>query len=211
MKTFINFIKENVQQIQEPFFLSGDVLWISDDIVKELIPTYQDWYDCFDNFDNEEERVRRSKSNTQNFGDKRITLHCNKEYNHVAYDDGRFRMNLHFQKITTTRENKFGTFNYYLSGNSGDSDMHGKNMVRATRECNMEFMIKIFPIVKNFKYKQIQSFCDKNSGEGFTKMIKDYIELMEKKGKLSNCKGRLPDSLGDDFDWLTGGDDFGLL
>ena len=186
-----------------------DYLFISDDIVKEIIPTYQDIYDSRADW-KEEERVRRSKLDTPNFGDKRISLYYSKQYKQVGYGGG-YAMNLDLYKFTETRVNKFGSFNYYLRGNSGDHEMHGKNMVRSTRECNMNFMAKIFPIVKNLKYKDMKSYCDINTGEGFTQCIKDYIELMEKKGKLSTCSGRLPDALGDDFDFLYSGIDMGLL
>ena len=82
--------------------------------------------------------------------------------------------------------------------------MHGKNMLRATRECNMKFMAKIFPIVKNFKYKDIQLYCDQNNGEGFTQIIKNFIDKCEKTGRTTplNNVGRLPDTLGDNYDWL---------
>ena len=68
------------------------------------------------------------------------------------------------------RNNEFGHFHYYIGGNSGDSDMHGENMIRGTRECNLNLMIKLYPIVKHIKnfYKRLRL-------EGFLDIIKDAI------------------------------------
>lgn len=48
----------------------------------------------------------------------------------------------------------FGKKFYYISGNSGDFSMHGKKMIRATKQINNKIIQMFFPdILKNKNFK----------------------------------------------------------
>jgi len=89
-----------------------------------------------------------------------------------------------------TINNEFGHFEYDIGGSSGDYNMHGKDMIRATRECNLHLMEKLYPIVKNIKnfYKRMKN------KEGFFNIIRSEII------KNPNItKDGVPDELEDEF------------
>jgi hypothetical protein len=81
-----------------------------------------------------------------------------------------YKMNLSIHR-GNERDNEFGHFEFYIGGNSGSHDMGGKNMIRATRECNLHLMEKLYPIVKNIKnfYKRMKN------KEGFFNIIINEI------------------------------------
>lgn len=45
-----------------------------------------------------------------------------------------------------------GNYNYYIDGNSGDYEMYGKNMIRATKQSIINVIKKFFPIFKYIPY-----------------------------------------------------------
>lgn len=150
---------ENKEIIQQPFYLRGDRLYISDELAHRIVPTleelkknsknpnyvkwaYQNQLDFFNNTKDEKGWSISTRINTQI---------------HVRYND-MYRMNIVIFR-GVKYNNEYGHFQYYIGGSSGDHDMHGKNMVRATRECNLHFMEQLYPIVKNIKefYKKVQN------------------------------------------------------
>lgn len=149
---------ENKEVIQQPFYLRGDRLYISDELahrittLKELEKmslsskwikwAYQNRLDFF--------------NNTKNAKGWAISTRVSTGI-HVGYNS-MYRMDIVIFR-GSKYNNEFGNFQYYIGGNSGDHEMHGKNMVRATRECNLHFMEKLYPIVENIKdfYKKLKS------------------------------------------------------
>jgi hypothetical protein len=166
--------------VQQPVFLSKtDFLYLSDDLTKSILPTDfemakrlshnqnflktqlkrkeyfisgKDWEDTYFN----------SKTKILSFG----------TYLSVSWRNNTYRMDLVVRsRGDNILNNNAGSFKFYLTGSSGDYQMHGKNMVRGTRDANMNFMIKMYPIVeyiKNF-YKRLKN------GELFFDIIKEAI------------------------------------
>ena len=101
----------------------------------------------------------------------------------------RYGMNIFISRCNV-KNNEFGHFQYNIGGNSGDSNMHGKNMIIATKECNLNLMIQLYPIIKYIKnfYKRLRL-------EGFCDIIKDSIIK-----KNSLIKYGVPQELTDDED-----------
>ena len=166
---------ENINIKQQPFYLSNDYLYLSEEISKKVTPTLEElkiyyknnpiWADRIfqeqDNFYNDVRRESGSLKNTD------INLQKSVSYNNKMY-----KMNLSLHRRSPSLDNEFGTFKTYLNGNSGDSNMHGKNMKKATRECNLKFIIKLYPIVAHIKdfYKILKS------KKPFLDIIKEAID-----------------------------------
>lgn len=165
---------ENIEITQQPFYLSpGDFLYLSEDIAKSLRPSLkeirkiynpgwankelQDHDDFFNDVRKEDGYLKKTNINI---------------IRSVTYDRN-LKMNLHLSRFSPERNNEFGTFKTKLSGQSGDYSMHGKNMKRATRECNLNFIITLYPIVayiKNF-YKIFKS-----GDKSFFDIIKEALD-----------------------------------
>jgi hypothetical protein len=155
---------ENTSQIkQQPFYLrKSDFLYISDQLAHQIAPT--------------PEQIKRRCTN-KNYADYLIkqqehffndtkteagnTVSSIFLFKNVTYKD-MFRMDLSIHRRGNHYNTEFGNFYYYLTGNSGDHDMHGKNMIRATRECNLHFMEWLYPIIKDIKdfYKKFKNNDD---------------------------------------------------
>lgn len=138
---------ENNNLEQSPFFLSkSDYLYLSYDFAKKIAPNYENNTKYRINFINnqlEYQKIFFDKSSEPIRRLNKIFLNMNVSYN-IGYV-----MNLELSKRVV--DTKFGSYYCFLYGYSGDHEMHGKNMVRATRECNLNFIIKYYPIVKHIK------------------------------------------------------------
>jgi hypothetical protein len=162
---------ENSSVIQQPFFLRNDRLFISEDIAKSISKftvnindkniIYTEYvirknYDFYNKVKNENGRIP-NEAYTDDF--------------YVRYKGG-YRMNIIIHRNHTAYDNEYGHFEYYIGGNSGDYSMHGANMIRATRDCNLNVMIKIYPIVEFIKdfYKKMKN------GEKFLDILKNAIK-----------------------------------
>jgi hypothetical protein len=162
---------EDLNKIQQPFMLINDTLFISDEIAHKMTPTLEELNKKGYREGWSEYTCKNNKNFYGNIKDE------NGYYisNHVVTDisvvyNGIFKMDLSIYR-GNERDNEFGHFEYYIGGNSGDHYMHGKNMVRATRDCNIHLMEKLYPIVKNIKnfYKRLKN------KEGFFDIIRDEI------------------------------------
>ena len=172
------------QIIQQPFYLKRDRLYISDNLAKSLSITtnyknkYNDiWFQ--NNLKHNEDFFNGNRYTGKYTGHKRNFILTN--YN-VKFQ------NMYSMNITVRRGNMFnnehGTFKYYIGGNSGDTEMHGKNKIRITRECNFNFIYKIYPFtleIKDLKkqlkehklFIKIISKCS-NLPPDFLRMIRFY-------------------------------------
>ena len=164
---------ESLNKIQQPFFLRNDKLYISDEVAHLVTPTYSQLKIKYPNL--EKYRINNIiqgninfYNNTKNEKGYRINRQINTLYS-TTYGIG-YAMNI-IILLGNQQSNDSGQFQYYIAGNSGDSEMHGKNMIRATRECNLNFMIKLYPIVKYIKnfYKKLKN------KEAFFDIIKNEV------------------------------------
>ena len=138
---------ENNNLEQSPFFLSkSDYLYLSYDFAKKIAPNYENNSNAKFNINFINNQLEYQKI----FFDKSSIRRLNKIFLNigVSYNIG-YGMNLELSKRVV--DTKFGSYYCFLSGYSGDHEMHGKNMARATRECNLNFIIKYYPIVKHIK------------------------------------------------------------
>lgn len=179
---------------QQPFFLRGDRLYISTKFAKEITP--------FNNKQNNKTEWRDFvyKKNVEFFKDTKeewvsstggvynsyVANQANTNIT-VRYK-GSYGMNLYIKR-GNEKNNEFGKFKYYIGGYSGDFEMHGKNMIRNTRECNLNLIIKYYPIVSHIK-----DFYKKLKNKPFFDIIKEEI--------LNNTQlaDYTPDELSDDQD-----------
>jgi len=173
---YLKYFENNNIIEQQPFYISNNTLYISDNIAKLLTPTY-----------NELKKLYKNNPTASDYQFKKNVDFLNNEKD----ENGRNKVREVYTNITVrwrnmyamsiiikyrgsgnTIDNKFGKFNYYITGNSGDSEMHGKNMKRATRECNYNLMIKLYPIVK-----YIDNFMKifESKEKGFLEIIKDSL------------------------------------
>jgi len=174
---YLKYFENN--NIQQPFFLRFDRLFISFKLAKEITPfnsiedkgknkyreyTYQKNIDFFEGTKKEWISSIGGKYNSY------VASQANT--NTVVRYNGNHAMNI-IIKRGTHKDNEHGRFEYYISGHSGDYEMHGKNMIIATRECNLNFMIKLYPIVEHIKnfYKIF-----KNGDKVFLDIIKDALD-----------------------------------
>ena len=153
--------------------LRNDKLYISDEVAHLVTPTYSQLKIKYPNL--EKYRINNIiqgninfYNNTKNEKGYRINRQINTLYS-TTYGIG-YAMNI-IILLGNQQSNDSGQFQYYIAGNSGDSEMHGKNMIRATRECNLNFMIKLYPIVKYIKnfYKKLKN------KEAFFDIIKNEV------------------------------------
>lgn len=159
--------------IQQPFYLSnGDILYISDDLTKKITPTEKELSKIYT-----KESVLNYKLNQQRAfftGERnekgfRVSTRLDL-FKNVVYNDF-YKMNIVLYSRQEYLIKGSGNFKYYIGGNSGDYEMHSKNMIRATRECNLNFISLYYPIVKHIEnfYKKLKG------GELFFDIIKNDI------------------------------------
>lgn len=162
---------------QQPFSLSGDYLCISDEIARQLVRTPEEirqhlikceprWIEHTINETEDFFNNTRRETSPNGYGGYKVNRLSTKYQ--VGWGQG-YGMNLSISRCNV-KNNEFGHFQYEIIGNSGDHDMHHTNMIRATRECNLNLMIKLYPIVEHIKnfYKRLRL-------EGFFDIIKDSI------------------------------------
>ncbi len=187
-------IFENNTIEQQPFYLTGSRLYISDNFSHSITPTleelhkksgntkyidyiYQNQLDFYNKKKNEKGWLLSTRLNT----DISVTYKRMYKMNIVIYHGNQYN-------------NRFGKFQYYIGGNSGDHEMRGKNMVRATKECNLNFMKKFYPIIENISdfYKKFEI-----GDKGFFDII---IEELIKDPKIA--KNGVPEELEKEFGYL---------
>lgn len=181
---------------QQPLFLSkSDYLYLSDNLVNEIKPTKErlmkmslnknSWVDYIYN---KNEDFLNDVRNDKNYRKSSFMyLFMSVKYNNI------YKMNLLIGSKINYFNNNSGKFKYYLRGNSGDSEMHGKNMIRATRECNFKFILKLYPIVEHIKdfYKRFKN------GELFLEIIESELINNPNLGKFG-----VPEELYDKYGYL---------
>lgn len=161
--------------MQQPFFLSVDRLFISTKTAKYITPFDSNSdngkikYSDFIYNKNVQFFKNTKKEWTSSAGGKYNSYISNQAYTNIKVRYKKiYGMNIYIKR-GNHRINKSGEFRYYIGGSSGDFEMHGKNMIRKTRECNLNLMIKLYPIVghiKNFYKKlHITPFFDIIIGE----------------------------------------------
>lgn len=141
---YLKLFEEHSRVIQQPFYLFGDVMYVSDDFAKFITKDCKDY---------------NKISNLEFFDDIKRTINSKKFGSWETYKQdfastdfyvryGGNSMTILVKRIGTYENNKnnCGEFNYYITGISGDFTMHGKNMLRKTRECNKNLIIKYFPV-----------------------------------------------------------------
>lgn len=167
---YLKYFENNNIIIQQPFYLSdSDFLYLSDDLAKKLAPDFKGkkYNKGYINreLSNQIDFFNDSKNEKGQIKVRRITLDISVVWRNM------YSMNLALYR-GNDKDTKFGRFHYYLVGISGDSEMHGKSMILATRECNLNLIIKLYPIVKYIKnfYKTL-----KTKEKGFFQIIKDAI------------------------------------
>ncbi len=203
---YLKYFENNDIITQQPFYLTNhDYLYLSDDLAKKLAPNFNNkrgiWND--NSIDRELEKQIDFFNNTKNDKNQTIVRYINIDKS-VTWNNNNYRMNLSLYNGGYDRDTKFGNFRYYLIGNSGDSEMHGKNMVRGTRDSNINFIIKLYPIVKYIKnfYKIL-----KTKEKGFLQIIKEATL-----NDNNLIKHGVPDELLEDEDigYLVYGDKYNL-
>lgn len=184
-------INNNVNQ--QPFYLSkGDVLYVSDDFAykkiklskRDIIKFYKNkniqklMWKYQEQFFNEDVDEKGRKLST--------TLDTLK---HVRFNN-MYRMNIKLNSLGNYSNREAGKFKFYIGGESGDFYMHGKNMIRATRECNLNFIELYYPIVKYIKdfYKKLKN------GELFLDIIRNSVHKNPEIAKYG-----IPDELQDEL------------
>lgn len=137
--------------IQQPFYLRFEKLYISDDIAKSLAivsnenGTYNDvWF--FNNIKRTKMFFDGTRYDSKYKGYKVNYLQTSMS---VTFK-GVYKMSILVYR-GNEQDNEHGFFKYYVGGISGDSEMHGKNMIRATRECNLNFIYNMYPFTKSIK------------------------------------------------------------
>jgi len=182
---------------QQPLFLSkSDYLYLSDKLVNEIKPTKErlmkislnknSWVDYIYN---KNEDFLNDIRNDKNYR-KSTFMYL---FMSVEFSPNMYNMSLLIGSKINYFSNDSGKFKYYLRGNSGDFEMHGKNMIRATRECNFKFILKLYPIVEHIKnfYKRFKN------GELFLEIIESELINNPNLGKFG-----VPEELYDKYGHL---------
>lgn len=186
----IKLFEELNTKIQEPFYLFVDRLYISNELAHKITPTLEDYIKK----GYSPGWIKSSDERNRNFYTRAKDEKGFVKSNHIGTEikvtyNGMYAMTISIHR-GNTHDNEFGHFEYYIGGNSGDYEMHGKNMIRATKECNLHLMEKLYPIVKNIKsfYKRLKN------KEGFFNIIRSEII------KNPNiAKDGVPDELEEEF------------
>ena len=165
--------------VQQPFFLTkGDILYLSNDMAKKVTPTPNELKNMKRFPVTDDIRMKKILDEQKSFFTdekyKTENLKCYKVrrlpiWKSVGWRNNTYRMDIVLSR-GVKKDNNAGSFYYYITGYSGDSNMHGENMVRGTRDANLNFMILYYPIVKYIKnfYTWART--------GKTSLIKDYKE-----------------------------------
>jgi hypothetical protein len=146
---------------QQPFFLTkGDNLYLSDDFTKKIAPSPIEVRKYCKNVSYAEHIIQQNEyffSDERDEKGYRQSTRLSPNIN-VRYDNNQYQMTIVMFK-GSNYDNEAGHFYYYIGGHSGDHDMHGKNMIRATRDCNLNFISKFYPIVLHIKdfYKRFKN------------------------------------------------------
>jgi len=169
---------ENNSIVQQPFYLRGDMLYISDELAKSITKFKLTKKDK--NISWAEHVIKNNYEFYKNaeLGHKSNVNYALTDDLWIRYDNNSFRMNIIIYK-GVTYDNEAGHFKYFIGGNSGDYSMHGKNMKRATRDCNLNFMIHFYPIVGHIKdfYKKLKNERNSNlQKQPFFDIIKEAIK-----------------------------------
>jgi hypothetical protein len=178
---------EKINCNQQPFYLRNtDRLLISDDFAK-FITKDVTVHDMTRNiiFFNNTRHTRtyqwNNKPSTYTRYDERMaTTGFSVRWNRGG-SGFNYAMTIYIYRVNE-QTNDSGKFQYYIGGRSGDSEMFGKNMIRATRQCNINLIKKYFPIFNHIKYahKKLQT-------DTFYDVIKKSIQENPKLDKyLSN-------------------------
>lgn len=188
MKYIKTFENKNINQ--QPFYLHGDRLYLSDNMVDIVYPTKEYIQHIIDHNYNYINNVKsKSKSYKETFLITGLKL---------RYDNNHYRMDLLLKR--GKKKNEYGQFNHYLDGISGDYKMHTKGMIRATRECNLKFIVLYYPIAEHIKnYKKLKN------KEPFLSIIEDGI--------ISNpdiAKNGVPNELYDKYGYLEIANNYNL-
>lgn len=167
--------------VQQPFFLTkGDILYLSNDMAKKVTPTPNELRNMKRFPITDDIRMKRILDEQKSFfSDEKYKTGILKGYKvrrlpiwkSVGWRNNTYRMDLILSR-GVKKDNNAGIFYYYITGNSGNSEMHGRNMVRGTRDANLNFMILYYPIVRYIKnfYKKLKD------GELFFDIIKKALE-----------------------------------
>lgn len=165
---------EELTQKQEPFYLKGDRLYISNELAHKMTPTLEDYKKKNYNPGWAKHSDEQNKNFYSKVKDEKGYCKSNRISTDIAVRYGG-RLGDYAMTIIIQRgniyDNEFGHFEYSIGGHSGDHDMHGKNMIRATKECNLHLMERFYPIIKNIKnfYQRM------NKKEGFFNIIRNEI------------------------------------
>ena len=200
---------------QQPFWLSkGDYLFLSDDIVKEYGPNeskknqiYREW--------SARPKKYIDKYIYTTLGDKeirpfpKITVRWDTSplKINITTNKPSFAMDVYFTKWSMeSRTTDAGVFGYFLRGFSGDSEMHGKSMVRGTQWSNYNFMCKLYPIFKYVKngYNRLKN------GEKFLDLISDLLDI-NPESSIHGVPKELKDKYPDYYNTFTNATKLGLI
>jgi len=137
-------------RVQQPFYLQYDNLYISDEIAKSIVSYGTGTNQNYINYLHKriKDFFNRTKSESGFYVNQLPTDIFVRYSGNGGY--GGYRMDINIRRGNTI-DNEFGEFQYFIGGSSGDYEMHGKSMVRSTRECNKNFMIKTYSILTHIK------------------------------------------------------------
>lgn len=168
---------ENQGFIQQPFYLRFDKLLISDDFAfylknnvnkdflieknKDFFDNTMKTYQYKSSFSNEYKEFTTFKEKSANLD---FNINYNKQessYLRKWIKRGTYSMRIFLNRSKNRIEylnTDSGKFRYFISGNSGDFNMHQQGMIIASRNVNYNLMCKYFPIfgyIKN-SYKKLK-------------------------------------------------------
>ncbi|MCK9447199.1 hypothetical protein M0Q50_10135 [bacterium] len=174
--------------VQQPFYVSSDRMWISDDIAKKIIDEYY----------------------SHDFGKYSIITKLNLGFK-TSKDSHNYKFSVNIKKRDEYINNKmFGEFKYHIDGSCGDSgyfkyNIYGSNKFvgkRGVDSINNNIIIKLYPIWKYVKdgMKRLKN------GEKFFDIIENSI-----RNNPEIAKNGIPDELMDILDYFGDMGDIGLF
>lgn len=186
MKYLKLFEENNIKQ--QPFFISkNDRLFVSDEFAKYIAQDISSYLidirdDFFGNVKNTYNSIINGKSHIwTTFKERVLNTNVKVFWSKNGLGEN-YVMNVRIYRYGDSYlNNESGKFKYYIGGISGDSEMHGKNMIRATRQCNINLIKKYFPIFEHIPYahKKLQE-------TPFFDVIKDSVKENPKLSKYLN-------------------------
>lgn len=137
---------------KSPFMVTlGNRLYINEEIMKYLvftpIPNHNIWDQRVCDFkfnDNMRDVIKNSNKNILMFFEELFIRNTQNTCFILTYNNS-------YAMSILIRKNERNGFRYYIEGNSGDFSMHGKNMIRATKEINLKIIQIFFPEIENNK------------------------------------------------------------